>query len=175
MIFRCCIQSVIFIWRKIWCNIFENIIKHIICKTWISCYFVSSAVFLCVSHVFFNEADFVQETTLLLFTLGGYSRSMVSKVYLNCLGLKNETVILAKQDTFIPFHYFCFCPQTRSETEFKEIKLSGLLNLRPFQFNFWMQFCSQAGFTQMTHSSTDTMALILINSFPEQQKHRGCI
>lgn len=83
-------------------------------------------------------------------------------------------LIHAKQDTFISFHHFCFCPQTRSETEIKEIKLSGLLNLRPFQ-NFWMQFYSQEGFTQMTHSSTGTMAVVLINSFKKQQKHRGCM
>lgn len=126
-------------------------------------------LFSSVFHmVFLNQADSVQEATLLLFILGDYSRSIVSKVYLNLLGLKNKTVILAKQDTFISFHHFCFCPQTRSETEIKEIKLSGLLNLRPFQFNFWMQFYSQAGFTHMTHSSTDTMALVLINSFKKQ-------
>jgi len=44
-----------------------------------------------VSHVLFNQVDFVQETTLLLLTLGEYSRScMVSKAYPNLLGLQNE-------------------------------------------------------------------------------------
>lgn len=74
-------------------------------------------------------------------------------------------LIHAKQDTFISFHYFCFCPQTRSETEIKEIKLSGFLILRPLQFNFWMQFYCKANFTQTTHSSTDTMVLVLIKLY----------
>lgn len=97
----------------------------------------------------FNQADLVQETTFLLFTLGDYSRScMVSKAYLNLSGLQNETGNLAKTGTFISFLNFCFCPQTRSATEMKETNSFEFLKPQKLSIQLLAEV-SQPGRTQV--------------------------
>lgn len=121
----------IFIWRKICCNIFEDNIKHIICKSG----YIAILLLLCfpVSYVFFNQADFVQSNASVIHLGRLLQKLYVSKAYLNLSGLQNATGNLT--DTFISFSHFCFCPQSRSKTKMKETNLSEFLKPQKFSIH----------------------------------------